>query len=212
VVTLLRWLGPHPAGEQRGTGLHRDPRAARCAGASAYRRAGCASTAARSCRRSDGAASQRQRSGKPVPVEPADDPRLHHVARTRIFVGVALPGHSNRLSRLVKTPKLHLGDTGVACALLGLDAESLNRDRSMLGQLLETFVLQELRRQASWNEASITFHHFRDRDGAEVDIVLERGAHEVAGIEVKAAATVTASDFRVYGNSSRPPVNVSLPE
>ena len=115
----------------------------------------------------------------------------------RVFLLESLsPWHSNRLSRLVKTPKLHLGDTGVACALLGLDAESLNRDRSMLGQLLETFVLQELRRQASWNEASITFHHFRDRDGAEVDIVLERGAHEVAGIEVKAAATVTASDFR----------------
>ncbi len=115
----------------------------------------------------------------------------------RVFLLESLsPWHSNRLSRLVKTPKLHLGDTGVACALLGLDADSLNRDRSMLGQMLETFVLQELRRQASWNEASITFHHFRDRDGAEVDIVLERGAHEVAGIEVKAAATVTASDFR----------------
>lgn len=66
----------------------------------------------------------------------------------------------------------------------------------MLGQLLETFVFQELRRQASWHETPIAFYHFRDKDGAEVDIVLERGAHEVAGIEVKAAATVTAADFR----------------
>ena len=115
----------------------------------------------------------------------------------RVFLLESLsPWHSNRMSRLVKTPKLHLGDTGVACALLGLDAESLKQDRSMLGQMLETFVLQELRRQASWNEASITFHHFRDRDGAEVDIVLERGAHEVAGVEVKAAATITERDFR----------------
>jgi predicted AAA+ superfamily ATPase len=115
----------------------------------------------------------------------------------RVFLLESLsPWHSNRLSRLVKTPKLHLGDTGLACALLGLDAESLRADRSVLGQMLETFVLQELRRQASWNEASITFHHFRDRDGAEVDIVLERGAREVAGVEVKASATVTANDFR----------------
>ena len=37
---------------------------------------------------------------------------------------------------------------------------------------------------------------FRDKDGVEVDIVLERGAHELAGVEVKAAATVTAADFR----------------
>lgn len=66
----------------------------------------------------------------------------------------------------------------------------------MFGQLLETFVYQELRRQASWQESEIRFHHFRDKDGAEVDIVLERGAHDIAGIEVKAAATVTPADFR----------------
>jgi uncharacterized protein len=115
----------------------------------------------------------------------------------RIFLLEHLPPwHSNRLSRLIKTPKLHLTDTGLAAALLGVDAGSLARDRALLGQLLETFVFQELRRQASWCEKPITFHHFRHKDGAEVDIVLDRGAGEVAGIEVKAAATVTATDFR----------------
>ncbi len=115
----------------------------------------------------------------------------------RVFLLEQLPPwHSNRLSRLIKTPKLHLGDTGVACALLGLDAAALVRDRAKLGQLLETFVYQELRRQASWHEVAIGFHHFRDKDGAEVDIVLERGANEVAGVEVKAAASVTQADFR----------------
>ncbi len=115
----------------------------------------------------------------------------------RVFLLEALaPWHSNRLSRLIKTPKLHVGDTGVACALLGLDASALTRDRPTLGQLLETFVYQELRRQASWDESETRFHHFRNKDGAEVDIVLERGAHEVAGVEVKAAATVTSADFR----------------
>ncbi len=115
----------------------------------------------------------------------------------RVFLLELLPPwHSNRLSRLIKTPKLHVGDTGLACALLGLDAPTLTRDRSSLGSLLETFVLQELRRHASWHEYPITFHHFRDKDGGEVDIVLERGAREVAGVEVKAAATVTAADFR----------------
>jgi len=115
----------------------------------------------------------------------------------RVFLLEELPPwHSNRLSRLIKTPKLHLGDTGLACALLGIDAAALIADRILLGQLLETFVFQELRRQASWEDQPIVFHHFRDRDDAEVDIVLERGGQEVAGIEVKAAATVTAADFR----------------
>jgi uncharacterized protein len=106
------------------------------------------------------------------------------------------PWHSNKLSRLVKTPKLHLGDSGLATALLGLDAEALWADRAAFGQLLETFVFQELRRQASWRAEPVSFFHFRDKDGAEVDVVLEQGAKAVAGIEVKASATVTASDFR----------------
>ena len=57
-------------------------------------------------------------------------------------------------------------------------------------------MVQELRRQASGYEAPLRFHHFRDKDGAEVDLVLERDAHTLAGVEVKAAATVTTSDFR----------------
>ncbi|MDA8140294.1 MAG: ATP-binding protein [Desulfobacteraceae bacterium] len=105
------------------------------------------------------------------------------------------PWHTNRLSRLIKTPKLHLADTGLAASLLGVDAEHLYTDRTMLGQMLETFVFQELKRQASWNGRPVQFYHFRDKDGVEVDIVLEQ-AGKVAGIEIKAASTVTKSDFR----------------
>lgn len=106
------------------------------------------------------------------------------------------PWHSNRLSRLIKTPKLHLTDTGVACALLGLSEAALSDDRSTLGQLLETFVLQEIRRQASWRDDDVRFHHMRDKDGVEVDLVIEQGGRTLAAVEVKASATVTAADFR----------------
>jgi predicted AAA+ superfamily ATPase len=115
----------------------------------------------------------------------------------RIFLLEELPPwHKNRLSRLIKTPKLHLGDTGLACALLGVTANELWADRTLLGQLLETFVFQELRRQAEWHDDPVVFHHFRDKDGSEVDIVLESRAQRLVGIEIKSAATITGSDFR----------------
>ncbi len=115
----------------------------------------------------------------------------------RVFLLERLPSwHVNRMSRLVKRPKLHMGDTGVACALLGIDAAALAADRQLLGSMLETFVLQELRRQASWRQAPIGFFHFRDRDNFEVDIVLEQGQAAVAGVEVKAAASIGEADFR----------------
>lgn len=115
----------------------------------------------------------------------------------RVFILEELPPwHSNRLSRLIKTPKLHVGDTGLACALLNFDATALMQNRGTLGHLLETFVFQELRRQASWYKEEIRFHHYRDKDGNEVDLILERGAGQLAGVEVKASASVTSADFR----------------
>ncbi len=115
---------------------------------------------------------------------------------SRIFLLDELPPwHSNRMKRLIKTPKLHLGDTGLACTLLGLDTEMLWQDRAVFGRLLETFVYQELRRHASWQEETVIFSHFRDKDKVEVDVVLESGGC-VAGVEVKAAATVTSDDFK----------------
>ena len=115
----------------------------------------------------------------------------------RLFLLERLPPwHNNRLSRLVKSPKLHVVDSGLAAALLGADTGALKTDRALLGQLLETFAFQELRKQASWHEAPASFFHYRDKDGAEVDIVVELGSRAVAGVEVKAAATVTRADFR----------------
>ncbi|MDE2684976.1 MAG: ATP-binding protein [Chloroflexota bacterium] len=115
----------------------------------------------------------------------------------RLFLVERLPPwHSNRLSRLVKTPKLHIGDTGLGCALLGIGPVALAQDRTFFGQLLETFVFQELKRQSICQEQPLSFFHYRDKDQVEVDVVIERGALAVAGIEVKASATVTTSDFR----------------
>jgi len=115
----------------------------------------------------------------------------------RVFMLERLPPwHGNRMRRLVKTPKLHIGDTGLACSLLGLHARGLAKHRGLLGQLVESFVFQELRRQASWHDVHLEFFHYRDKDQAEVDIVIERGALSLAGVEVKASGTVAGADFR----------------
>jgi predicted AAA+ superfamily ATPase len=115
---------------------------------------------------------------------------------SRIFLLEELPPwHSNRMKRLVKTPKLHIGDTGVACALLGVNGKTLWGDRPLFGRLLETFLYQEMRRLASWQEEPISFSHFRDKDQVEVDIILESSGL-VAGVEVKASSTIRQDDFK----------------
>lgn len=105
------------------------------------------------------------------------------------------PWFSNRVKRLIKSPKLHFGDTGLACSLLRCSAAELDDQRDLLGQLLETFVFGEIEKQTSANSERISLHHMRDKDGYEVDIVVQRGTH-YAGIEVKAASSVREGDFR----------------
>jgi len=114
----------------------------------------------------------------------------------RLFLVEFLPPwFSNRVKRLVKAPKLHFGDTGLACSLLRLGAAELHNQRELLGQLLETFVFGEIEKQASAHPERVSLYHLRDRDGYEVDIVVQRGTHHV-GIEVKAASAVDQGDFR----------------
>lgn len=75
-------------------------------------------------------------------------------------------------------------DTGLACALLGVNSKSLWQDKALLGQLLETFIYQELRKYADWHDEPLTFYHFRNKDKVEVDIIIEQG-RQLAGIEIK---------------------------
>jgi len=66
----------------------------------------------------------------------------------------------------------------------------------MLGHLLESFVYNELRRQASWCESDIRLYHFRDKDQCEVDIIMEQRGGGIVGVEVKAGATLDGRDFK----------------
>lgn len=104
-----------------------------------------------------------------------------------------LPWHRNRASRLVKTPKVHIVDTGLAATLTGLTAADWNTQRGRFGHLLESFVVQQLVAQAGWTDPDLRFWHYRDKDQVEVDLVITRG-QLTWGVEVKSAVTATPSD------------------
>jgi uncharacterized protein len=106
------------------------------------------------------------------------------------------PWFNHRLKRLVKTPKLHFLDSGLLAALLGVTSKGIVTQRSVFGPLLETFVFSETLKQTTWLDQACTLHHYRDKDLNEVDIVVEGEDGSVVGIEVKAAATVRAGDFK----------------
>jgi predicted AAA+ superfamily ATPase len=117
-------------------------------------------------------------------------------AMEKLFLIRRLPAwHRNAGKRLVKTPKVHLCDSGLAAVLSDLAAEGWVRERQRFGHLLESFVLQQLIAEAGWSDPDFRFWHYRDKDQVEVDCVITRGAC-VWGVEVKSAATVDAADAR----------------
>ena len=105
------------------------------------------------------------------------------------------PWLPNRLSRIVKTPKLHFVDSALLAQLRGTTVASLQRDRMAFGPLLESYVVSELMKLTSWSEGDLQLLSYRDRDQHEVDVVIENSAGHVVGIEVKAKASVQGRDL-----------------
>lgn len=105
------------------------------------------------------------------------------------------PWSTNRLKRLIKTPKLHFLDSGLLANLLGLTPANASDRRKVFGAILESFVMAEVAKLTVAADGEYLFHHYRDKDQNEVDLVIENDAGDIVGIEVKAAATVTSSDF-----------------
>jgi predicted AAA+ superfamily ATPase len=104
------------------------------------------------------------------------------------------PWHRPEAKRLIKTPKIHFVDSGVAATLADLAAEDWSGRRDRFGHLLETFVLQQLVAQAGWSDPELRFWHYRDKDQVEVDFVITR-ERRTWGVEVKATATPSQSDI-----------------
>jgi hypothetical protein len=121
-------------------------------------------------------------------------------AQTRILEDLFLvwrlrPWHVNLGSRQVKTPKIYMTDTGLLTQLTNVDAERLIQHTTVAGSIFETFAAMELARQCDWAASSASLFHYRDKQQREVDVVLELGSGEVAGVEIKTAASVQPKDF-----------------
>lgn len=122
---------------------------------------------------------------------------LHYLSvLERLFLIRRLPAwHSSESKRLVKSPKVHLLDSGLTATLAGRTTEDWLENRAAMGGLLETFVVQQLIAQAAWTDPDLRFWHYRDRDQAEVDLVITR-RRKVWGVEIKAGSAVEPRDAR----------------
>jgi predicted AAA+ superfamily ATPase len=105
------------------------------------------------------------------------------------------PWQVNLGARQIKSPKLYVVDSGLLCRLFKANQQRIEEDGAVAGAVFESYVTMELLRLAEVSAAEASLFHFRDKLGREVDVVLESASGEIAGVEVKAGATVSYDDL-----------------
>lgn len=115
-----------------------------------------------------------------------------------LFVAHHLPAWwSNRLKRLARSPKRVLVDAALVAAALRVDIAAIMLDANLMGRVLETFAVSQLRVDLSRCESQPRLFHLRDQDGRhEVDVVVEYGGGRVIGFEIKASAAPKPTDAK----------------
>jgi hypothetical protein len=98
--------------------------------------------------------------------------------------------------RIVKTPKVYLADSGLACHLLGITSAKELARSPFLGAIYEGFVAAELAKAQINAGKRRELYWFRDKEGLEVDFLVPQPSGRVALVEVKASRTVTPADAR----------------
>ena len=122
--------------------------------------------------------------------------RYFALLESTFLVQLLRPWATNLGQRVIQTPKVYLNDTGLLSYLLGITIDRIKTEGKLAGETLENFVFMELRKQSTWSSIQPEIFYWRTASGQEVDIVLEDRAGRLAGIEVKASATLSSNDVR----------------
>jgi hypothetical protein len=125
---------------------------------------------------------------------------------TSNLVYLLKPYYNNVIKRAVKTPKLYFLDTGLAAYLTRWNTPDVLKSGAMAGAFFETFIVSEVIKSYSNNGIlDLPLYFYRDRDGYEIDLLIEDGG-TLYPIEIKKHADPSKSDvsnFRILDKISK---------
>jgi predicted AAA+ superfamily ATPase len=127
-----------------------------------------------------------------------DTSRAYDVLLQNLLVTDRLPAWtSNRLKRLTLAPKRYLVDPGLFVGILGVTENDVVTDADLLGRVIETFVVAQIRAEVALMSPAPRLHHLRTGEGRhEIDLVVEVGARRLVAIEIKSTSSPDSGDAR----------------
>ncbi len=137
-----------------------------------------------------------------------------HILEATGQILLAPPYFENLGKRLIKSPKVYLADSGLACHLLGITSTRELERSPFLGALFEGFVGAEIVKSQVNAGRRKELYYFRDQQGLEVDFLFPDRNRQLWMIECKAAKTVHPSMARpllsLRRAMSRPPGRLAI--
>jgi hypothetical protein len=115
------------------------------------------------------------------------------VLETTAQVFLIPPFYENFGRRLIKSPKLYVADSGLACHLLGIDTVAELQRSPFAGSLFEGFIAAEIIKSQLNSGRRRELYYFRDEQGLEVDFVVPEAGGRLSLVECKSSRTVTPS-------------------
>jgi len=122
--------------------------------------------------------------------------RYLNLLQSLYLVDLLPPWYINFGKRLIKSPKIHLSDTGFSLHLTNQSLQNLQQNRTLFGQMLESFIYLELQKQIGWSKTKPDIYHYRTQTGEEIDFVLEARNSKLVAIEVKASSSFDVKDLQ----------------
>jgi hypothetical protein len=119
--------------------------------------------------------------------------------------------HGNIRKQVVKAPKLHFLDSGVACHLLGIRELEQLRHHPLRGALFESWVVAELHKAQLNRGEEPNMFHYRESRGPEIDLLISKGK-VLHAIEIKSGATASADFFRNFQHLAERLSETGLPD
>jgi predicted AAA+ superfamily ATPase len=103
--------------------------------------------------------------------------------------------HTNIRKQVIKTPKLHFFDSGLACYLLGIREPEQLRLHPLRGAIFESWVISEVYKVGVHSGVQASLFRYRETRGLEIDLLMEK-AERLDAVEIKSGATATAALFK----------------
>jgi predicted AAA+ superfamily ATPase len=132
--------------------------------------------------------------GRDAKLTSATTSRYISLLETSFVISKLNPYLKNKASRLIKSPKVYMSDSGLACFMVGIDKFRMDQQEPLLGALFETYVAQNLFAiiHPRWKEAQLYFWSIQGRN--EIDFIVEVGRNCLA-IELKSSARWQKKDL-----------------